>query len=436
MMRRSSARARRRPRSRRRWRCSPTSCCARRSRRPEFERIRTRSISDLALTYANPSALARAVAQRVAFGAAPYGHPIAGTAATLRALDRDRVAAFHERFYRPDDATLVIGGDIAIDDAFDLAEDVLGEWRAPAATARRTAARRDSARPRTCRHRRQARCGPHCARRGARDVGAPFAGLLRRDGRRRRAVGLQRTAEPGDPRQARALVRRRRVAVGAPHRRNAVRIDARRPRARRGSGARHARCAALARRRAAERRRPARAQGGGHRRVLPFRRDGRRHRVGARRARRVRRAAARDARIRAAHRSGRSERGARLRRARCSSPTRSSCWPATRRSSRTAWPACTAPCGSSRSRSSISAHRRSADAAWRAAPNATASRAAGSHYGVSSSFPVVLRASRSRCASAAFASGYVAPMRTCSVPACTAPNRSRARPSSSSRVRM
>ncbi|HEX3463674.1 MAG TPA: pitrilysin family protein [Candidatus Elarobacter sp.] len=105
-------------------------------RRPAFaprevERVRTKSISDLALTYANPSALARAVAQRVAYGGAPYGHPLAGTAATLETLTRDRVAWFHERFYRPDDAVLVIGGDLETDEAFALADRVLGSWRAP-----------------------------------------------------------------------------------------------------------------------------------------------------------------------------------------------------------------------------------------------------------------------------------------------------------------
>jgi zinc protease len=105
-------------------------------RRPAFaphevERVRTKSISDLALTYANPSSLARLVAQRVAYAGAPYGHPLAGTAATLASLGRDRVAWFHERFYRPDDAVLVIGGDLSADDAFALAERELGGWRAP-----------------------------------------------------------------------------------------------------------------------------------------------------------------------------------------------------------------------------------------------------------------------------------------------------------------
>ena len=99
----------------------------------EVDRVRTKAISDLGLTYANPSAVARLVAQRVAYGRSPYGHPLAGTASSLAALGRDRVEWFHERFYRPDDAALVIGGDLSLDEAFALAQRELGDWRAPAA---------------------------------------------------------------------------------------------------------------------------------------------------------------------------------------------------------------------------------------------------------------------------------------------------------------
>jgi zinc protease len=106
-------------------------------RRPSFpnaevERVRAKTIGDLALTYSNPSALARLVAQRVAFGSAPYGHPISGTAETLAALDRDAVVAFHAKFFRPDNVTLIIGGDCGPDEAFTLAEKQFGDWQAPA----------------------------------------------------------------------------------------------------------------------------------------------------------------------------------------------------------------------------------------------------------------------------------------------------------------
>ncbi|MGD0475353.1 MAG: pitrilysin family protein [Candidatus Velthaea sp.] len=97
----------------------------------EVERVRTKSIGDLGLTYSNPSSLARLVASRVAYGASPYGHPLAGTAETLATLTRDKIAAFHRRWYRPDNAVLVIGGDIVAEDAFELVEEVFGDWTAP-----------------------------------------------------------------------------------------------------------------------------------------------------------------------------------------------------------------------------------------------------------------------------------------------------------------
>jgi zinc protease len=97
----------------------------------EVERVRTKSIGDLGLTYSNPSALARLVANRVAYGASPYGHPLAGTAETLAGLTREKVAAFHARWYRPDNAILVIGGDIVPDAAFALVDAVFGDWIAP-----------------------------------------------------------------------------------------------------------------------------------------------------------------------------------------------------------------------------------------------------------------------------------------------------------------
>lgn len=98
----------------------------------EVERVRAKAIGDLALSYSNPSALARYVAQRVAFAATPYGHQVSGTAETLAGLDRDRVVAFHAKFFRPDNATLIIGGDCVPDDAFALVEAQFGAWQAPA----------------------------------------------------------------------------------------------------------------------------------------------------------------------------------------------------------------------------------------------------------------------------------------------------------------
>jgi zinc protease len=95
----------------------------------EFERLRTKAIGDLALTYSNPSALARLVTNRVAYGGAPYGHPISGTKTTLAGLTREDIVAYANRTLRPERAILVIGGDIAVDAAFALAERTFGPWQ-------------------------------------------------------------------------------------------------------------------------------------------------------------------------------------------------------------------------------------------------------------------------------------------------------------------
>lgn len=98
----------------------------------EVERVRTKASGDLGLIYSNPSSLARLVANRVAYADTPYGHPLSGTVQSLATLTREHVTHFHSRWFRPDNAVLVIGGDLAPDAAFALAERTLGDWYAPA----------------------------------------------------------------------------------------------------------------------------------------------------------------------------------------------------------------------------------------------------------------------------------------------------------------
>lgn len=95
----------------------------------EFQRVRTRALSDLRLSYSSPSSLARLVAGRAVSGDSPYGHPISGTPRSLESLSRDEIVAFHRHAYRPEHATLLIGGDIGVDAAFELARRTFGEWK-------------------------------------------------------------------------------------------------------------------------------------------------------------------------------------------------------------------------------------------------------------------------------------------------------------------
>jgi len=99
----------------------------------EIERLRQQYLDSLSVTLRQPGALAGLVASRVVFGDAAYGHPISGTPESLARIKRADIAGLHAQFYRPDNAVLVIGGDIKAADAFNLAEKIFGDWAKPAA---------------------------------------------------------------------------------------------------------------------------------------------------------------------------------------------------------------------------------------------------------------------------------------------------------------
>ena len=98
----------------------------------EIARLRQQYLDSLSVSLRQPGTLASYVASRVVFGDAAYGHPLSGTPESLARIKRDDIVQLHSRYYRPDNAILVIGGDIKADDAFKLAERLFGEWANPA----------------------------------------------------------------------------------------------------------------------------------------------------------------------------------------------------------------------------------------------------------------------------------------------------------------
>ncbi|HEY0172947.1 MAG TPA: pitrilysin family protein, partial [Pyrinomonadaceae bacterium] len=87
----------------------------------EIERLRQQYVDNLSVGMNSPGTLASWVASRVVFGGSPYGHPVSGTPESIPRIKREDVVRLHSNFYRPDNAVLVIGGDIKADDAFKLA---------------------------------------------------------------------------------------------------------------------------------------------------------------------------------------------------------------------------------------------------------------------------------------------------------------------------
>jgi zinc protease len=97
----------------------------------EIERLRQQYQDSLSVGMNSPGQLASWVAARVVFGADAYGHPISGTPESLARIKRDDIVAIHDKYYRPDNAVLVIGGDIKAADAFQIAERTFGDWAKP-----------------------------------------------------------------------------------------------------------------------------------------------------------------------------------------------------------------------------------------------------------------------------------------------------------------
>ena len=105
-------------------------------RRPTFkseevERLRQQYLDSITLAMGEPGSIARFVAARVVFGDSPYGHPISGTAESLTRITGADITKMHSRYYRPDNAILVIGGDISSKDAIALATKHFGDWQKP-----------------------------------------------------------------------------------------------------------------------------------------------------------------------------------------------------------------------------------------------------------------------------------------------------------------
>jgi zinc protease len=106
-------------------------------RRPAFaaddiERARGQALDALDGYGEDPMRIARRVASRAVFGDAPYGRPSSGTAASLKAITRDDLAAAHARAGQPARASLVMVGEVRAAHARELAEAAFGDWRVDA----------------------------------------------------------------------------------------------------------------------------------------------------------------------------------------------------------------------------------------------------------------------------------------------------------------
>jgi|CXWL01.1.fsa_nt_gi zinc protease len=97
----------------------------------EITRSRQQALDGLRVAMRQPGTLANFAMTRAIYGEAPYGGIASPT--TLQAMTRADIAAYHTTYWRPDNAVLVISGDVSAESGFALAQRYFGDWARPTA---------------------------------------------------------------------------------------------------------------------------------------------------------------------------------------------------------------------------------------------------------------------------------------------------------------
>jgi zinc protease len=92
----------------------------------EIERQKEQAASSLQVNSNDPDYVASVLFDRLVYGFHPYG--VNETPASLEAITRDDLRAFHKRYFVPNNMVLAIVGDVSHQEAFATAEKVFGKW--------------------------------------------------------------------------------------------------------------------------------------------------------------------------------------------------------------------------------------------------------------------------------------------------------------------
>ena len=95
----------------------------------ELERLRKERLTDLLQLRDRPSAIANRAFSSILFGQEhPYGRPLSGTETSVKNMTRGDLRTFFGRYYRPNNATLIVVGDVQPDDIVRRATAMFGSW--------------------------------------------------------------------------------------------------------------------------------------------------------------------------------------------------------------------------------------------------------------------------------------------------------------------
>jgi zinc protease len=95
----------------------------------EIDRLKNQTLDGLRVVLQQPGALARFVTERVIFGEGEYGHAAGGTVETVQAIQRDDIVKLYKTYYTPDNATLILSGNLTLEEGKKYAQQFFGDWK-------------------------------------------------------------------------------------------------------------------------------------------------------------------------------------------------------------------------------------------------------------------------------------------------------------------
>ncbi len=95
----------------------------------EFNQLRGRVMGGFRQRKASNTAVAGLVYDKVLYGNQAYGRQLTGDEKTVQAISRDDLAKFYDNYYRPNNSTLIVVGDVTMSNLKPKLEKAFADWR-------------------------------------------------------------------------------------------------------------------------------------------------------------------------------------------------------------------------------------------------------------------------------------------------------------------
>jgi zinc protease len=113
----------------------------------EMTSLKGRLMGSFRQRKANASAVSNVVYSKVLYGDQAYGRQLSGDEKSIQAIGHDDVVKFYESYYRPNNSTLIVVGDVTMNSLKPMLERSLGDWKAGGMTAMKLSDQKMMAKP-------------------------------------------------------------------------------------------------------------------------------------------------------------------------------------------------------------------------------------------------------------------------------------------------